>query len=128
GWSAWARRFAPGELAVDPEHLPPHCPDCAGIVKDDTVHFGEPIPPDVLRGCFEAVDAADCMLVVGTSATVFPAAEFPFEVLRRGGRVTGVNPPESELAARAAPPLRGPGGAVLERLVAEVATGLERAA
>jgi len=123
-----ARRFASGELAVDPEDLPPHCPDCAGIVKDDTVHFGEPIPPDVLRGCFEAVDAADCMLVVGTSATVFPAAEFPFEVLRRGGSVIEVNPHESELTALATLSLRGPGGAALERLVAEAAAGLERAA
>jgi NAD-dependent deacetylase len=122
------RRFAPGELAVDPERLPPLCPECGGMVKDDTVHFGEPIPPDVLRGCFEAALRADCMLVVGTSATVFPAAEFPFDVLRRGGSVVEVNPHESELTSLATLSLRGPGGAVLERLVAEVAAALERAA
>ena len=123
-----ARRFGEGELAVDPEDLPPRCPGCSGIVKDDTVHFGEPIPPDVLRGCFDAVERADCMLVVGTSATVFPAAEFPLEVLRRGGSVIEVNPHESDLTPLASLSLRGPGGAVLERLVAEVAAGLECAA
>jgi len=122
------RRFGAGELAIDPEDLPPRCPGCGGMVKDDTVHFGEPIPPDVLRGCFEAVERAECMLVVGTSATVFPAAEFPLDVLRRGGSVIEVNPHESELTPLATLSLRGPGGAVLERLVAEVAAGRERAA
>ena len=122
------RRFAEGELAIDPQELPPRCPDCSGIVKGDTVHFGEPIPPDVLRGCFEAVERADCMLVAGTSATVFPAAEFPFEVLRRGGSVIEINPYESELTPMATLSLRGPGGAVLAQLAAEVAAALGGAA
>jgi NAD-dependent deacetylase len=122
------RRFAEGELAIDPEALPPRCPDCGGIVKGDTVHFGEPIPPDVLRDCYEVVERADCMLVAGTSATVFPAAEFPVEVLRRGGGVIEINPYESELTPLATLSLRGPGGAVLAHLVDEVALALEGAA
>ena len=95
----------------------PRCAECAGIVKGDTVQFGEPIPPDVLRGCYGAVEACDCMLVAGTSATVYPAAEFPMEVLRRGGTVIEVNPHPSELTPLASFSLRGPGGAVLERLL-----------
>jgi NAD-dependent deacetylase len=110
-------RFEPEALAVDPENLPPSCPHCAGIVKGDTVQFGEPIPPDVLRRCYEEVDRADCMLVVGTSATVYPAAEFPQEVLRRGGAVVEVNPEESELTPLATISVRGPAGAVLARLL-----------
>jgi NAD-dependent deacetylase len=85
------------------------------------VHFGEPIPPDVLRGCYEAVNRADCMLVAGTSATVYPAAEFPFEVLRSGGSVIEVNPEPTELTGLATHSLQGPGGAVLERLLHHVA-------
>ena len=110
-------RFAEGELAIDPERLPPRCPRCGGVVKGDTVHFGEPIPADVLRRCHQVVEQADCMLVVGTSATVYPAAEFPLEVLRRGGSLIEVNPEPSELSELAVLSLRGPGGAVLARLV-----------
>jgi NAD-dependent deacetylase len=121
---ACMRRFAPGEISVDPDALPPRCPPCGGIVKGDTVHFGEPIPPDVLRGCYAAVERADCMIAAGTSATVFPAAEFPFEVLRRGGSLIEVNPCESDLSGVATVALRGPGGAVLTRLAAEVAERL----
>ena len=117
-------RFAEGELAVDPEALPPRCPRCGSVVKVDIVHFGEPIPADVLRRCHAVVERADCMLVVGTSATVYPAAEFPLEVLRRGGRVIEVNPDPSELSDLAELSLRGPGGAVLARLVELVSRAL----
>jgi NAD-dependent deacetylase len=113
-------RYEPAEIAVDEANLPPLCPGCGGIVKGDTVHFGEPIPPSVLRECYAAVARCDCMLVVGTTATVYPAAEFPFEVLRRGGCVIEVNPYESELTAAATLALAGPGGRVLPRLVEHV--------
>ena len=114
------RRFAEDELAVDRARLPPTCPDCGQVVKGDTVQFGEPIPQDVLRRCFEEVERCDVMIVAGTSATVFPAADFPIEVLRRGGAVIEVNPLPSELSAAATHALRGPAGAVLARLLAHV--------
>jgi NAD-dependent deacetylase len=111
------QRFHPRAIAVDPDNLPPLCPDCGGIVKSDTVSFGEPIPPRTLRACIAAVERADCILVIGTSATVYPAAEFPMDVLRRGGRAIEVNPYESEFTPYASVSLQGPGGAVLSRLV-----------
>lgn len=110
-------RFEPDGISIDPDDLPPRCPHCAGILKGDIVVFGEPIPGDVLRDCYRAVAAADGMLVAGTSATVYPAAELPFEVLRQGGFVIEVNPEPSELTEAATVSLRGPGGPVLERLL-----------
>ena len=113
-------RYQPDEIAVDPENLPPRCPGCGGVVKGDTVQFGEPIPPDVLRSCYGEVERSDCMLVVGTSATVYPAADFPMEILRRRGSVIEINPEPSELTPMATISLRGPGGAMLERLLHHV--------
>jgi len=113
-------RYEPGAIAIDEDALPPRCPDCGGVIKSDTVQFGEPIPPDVLRDCYAAVEGCDCMLVIGTTATVFPAAEFPFAVLRGGGRVIEVNPYESELTRAATLSLAGPGGGVLPRLIHHV--------
>jgi NAD-dependent deacetylase len=113
-------RYEPAAIPVDEAKLPPVCPACGGLVKGDTVQFGEPIPPDELRECYAAVARSDCMLVIGTTATVYPAAEFPFEVLRRGGQVIEVNPYESELTSAASLSLAGPGGTVLPRLVHHV--------
>jgi NAD-dependent deacetylase len=118
-------RFDPEEIEVDPEALPPSCPRCGGLVKGDTVQFGEPIPPDVLRRCYEETAQSDCMLVAGTSATVYPAAEFPFEILRRGGCVIEVNPEPTELTAVATLSLQGPGGSVLQALAQRVCARAE---
>jgi NAD-dependent deacetylase len=110
-------RYQLHEIHIDPAQLPPKCPKCGGIVKGDTVQFGEPIPADVLRECYAATERSDCVLVVGTSATVYPAAQFPLEVARRGGSVIEVNLYESELTPLTTISLRGPGGAVMDRLL-----------
>jgi NAD-dependent deacetylase len=102
--------------AIDFATLPPHCARCDGLLKSDTVSFGEPIPSDVLEGCFEEASRADCMLVAGTSATVYPAAQFPFEVRERGGDLIEVNLYPSELTAVSSHTVQGPAGEVLPRL------------
>ncbi len=97
--------------------LPPTCGSCGGIVKSDTVSFGEPIPPDVLEICRQIGSKCDCMIVAGTSATVYPAAHFPLEVRERGGVLIEVNPYPSELTPLCDISLRGPAGDILPRLV-----------
>ena len=120
---ACSARYRAEEIAIDPSALPPLCPRCGGWIKSDGVSFGEPIPADVLHRCYSEVERSDCMIVAGTSATVYPAAEFPFEILRRGGCVIEVNPGESELTPFATLSLRGPGGALLSRLAERVQEG-----
>ena len=57
--------------------LPPKCPECTGLIKGDGVSFGEPIPRDVLAVCYQQTRMSDCMMIIGTSALVYPAASFP---------------------------------------------------
>jgi NAD-dependent deacetylase len=103
--------------SIDFAELPPRCPRCRGILKSDTVSFGEPIPPDVLEHCFEESERADCMLVAGTSATVYPAAQFPIAIAQRGGDLLEVNPYESEITALCRHTIRGPAAEVLPQIV-----------
>ena len=79
--------------------------------------FGEPIPHSVLRACFDATDLCDCMIVCGTSATVYPAAAFPQAVAERGGFVIEANPNPTPLSEIADVVLRGPTGTTLPQLV-----------
>jgi NAD-dependent deacetylase len=97
--------------------LPPRCPECGGIVKSDTVMFGEPIPSDVLERCFEESERSDCMLVVGTSAVVYPAAGLPLTVKRRGGVLIEANPRPSELSHLCDIYIRAPSGRALPELI-----------
>ena len=102
------------------KEYPPICPSCGGIVKTDTVMFGEPIPPGVLAVCFQETDQSDCMLTIGTSATVYPAASFPESVKQGGGYLIEANPNETPLSSIADVVLRGPTGQTLPELVQRV--------
>ena len=86
-------------------------------MKGDTVMFGEPIPSDVLSRCFEESERSDCMLVVGTSAVVYPAAGLPLVVKRGGGVLVEVNPLRSELSQLCDVCVRAPSGEALPLIV-----------
>jgi NAD-dependent deacetylase len=111
-------RFTREEISL--EELPPKCPRCGGLVKSDTVSFGEPIPIDVLARCQEHAAKADLVIVAGTSATVYPAAGFALEVKERGGTMIEVNLYESEITRYCDISLRGGSANVLPRLARAV--------
>ena len=101
----------------DLSEIPPRCPECGGLVKGDTVMFGEPIPTDVLNSCIEEAERSDCMVIIGTSAIVHPAAGLPILVRRRGGMLVEVNPMPSELTPLCDIYIRAPSGEALPKLV-----------
>lgn len=75
---------------IDLENIPPLC-HCGGILKPDVVFFGEPIPPEALKIAFELAERCDLLLVVGTSAQVYPAASIPRIARDSGARVVEIN-------------------------------------
>lgn len=52
----------------------PECDECGGKVRPDVVLYGEQLDEDVWEGAAKTVAAADTMIIVGTSLTVYPAA------------------------------------------------------
>ena len=54
----------------------PKCSACGGIVKPDVVLYEEPLDEDIVSGAIDSIYNADCVIVVGTSLTVYPAASF----------------------------------------------------
>ncbi|HUY18089.1 MAG TPA: Sir2 family NAD-dependent protein deacetylase [Candidatus Binataceae bacterium] len=107
---------------VNLEQLPPHCTGCGGLLKSDTVAFGEPIPADVMALCTERAALADLVIVAGTSATVYPAAGFALQIKERGGRLIEVNLYESDLTPLCDVSLRGGAASVMPKLARAVAT------
>ncbi len=57
-----------------PLFVPDPCDECGEPVKFDAVMFGEPIVPEVMSAAREQIDRADCVIAIGTSATVRPAS------------------------------------------------------
>jgi NAD-dependent deacetylase len=105
------------------EQEPPACPLCRSPLRPDVVWFGERLPVEAVRRAWDVAARCDVLLLVGTSGTVWPAAELPLVAREGGGRVVEVNPVASELAGTADLLLRGPAGEVLPRLVAAARAG-----
>lgn len=97
--------------------IPPRCSECNGIIKSDTVMFGEPIPKVILEKCFEEARTSDCMLILGTSATVHPAATLPILTRRNGGKLIEVNIRPSELSYLCDVNIFAPFGVVMPKIV-----------
>jgi NAD-dependent deacetylase len=76
--------------------LPPRCKKCGNPIKDDAVHFNEPIPSDVAQQSLEEAEKCDLMLICGTSAVVYPFAQLPR--VARSRRAHGPRAAKSESA------------------------------
>jgi len=94
----------------------PHC-ECGGKIRPDVVWFGELLPAAVLNGAFQAAEAADLFLSIGTSALVHPAASLPFIARRNDACVVEVNLDPTPLTAEADFSLPGKAGEILPVLV-----------
>ena len=68
------RKFYPAEFIRDSAGIP-RC-TCGGIVKPDVVLYEEGLDQDTIERSIMAIRAADMLIVMGTSLTVYPAAGF----------------------------------------------------
>lgn len=69
----------------------PACTRCGGVLKPDVVFFGENVPKPRVQRCFDAVDAAEALLVAGSSLTVLSGFRFVRHAHKRGIPVVVVN-------------------------------------
>ncbi len=105
---------------LDLATIPPRC-DCGGIYRPDCVFFGEMIPPEHLARAQQLSAGCQVMLVVGTSATVHPAAMLPHLARNAGARVIEVNPEPTPLTGTVSDYLiSGPASKVVDALASAV--------
>ena len=107
-WSGEDRR-------VPLPQLPPRCPRCTGLLRPDVVWFGESLPQGVLTAAWEAAAGCQWMLVIGTSAVVYPAAALPEIACRNGAHLLECNVSPTPLTPMADEVLGGPAGEELPR-------------
>jgi NAD-dependent SIR2 family protein deacetylase len=69
----------------------PACDACGGLLKPDVVFFGERVPSDRVQQAFTALEAADAMLVVGSSLMVYSGYRFAQAAARAGKPIAAVN-------------------------------------
>lgn len=106
--------------AADLAQIPPRC-SCGAYLRPDVVMFGEAIDMHLLQRSRMLAGTCDVMLVVGTSATVEPAAYLPLIAKDRGAFIIEINPEPTPLTNRISDvTLLGKAGETMDRIVAAV--------
>lgn len=98
----------------------PRCPECGGILRSDTVLFGESLPKNALEIAAKVSAVTDLMLVVGSSLVVYPAAQLPQIAQQRGASLVIIDRAETALDDKADVVIRGEAGEILSGLAAGV--------
>lgn len=111
------------EISLD--DIPPRCEKCNGPLKPDAVFFGEAIPSAALSRANQESRTCSLMLVIGTSAVVYPAATMPEIAKGAGATVVEINPSETPLTGIVSDYIvKGPSGETLQKVV-EAVKGLK---
>jgi NAD-dependent deacetylase len=113
-WSCGRRAPMEEALArVRAGEADPHCLDCDGILKSDTISFGQSLVPAVVERMMAVTAEADLLLAIGTTLQVYPAAGMVPAAADSGAGVIIVNDQPTPLDGLADVVIREPIGAVL---------------
>ena len=96
----------------------PHCRACGGILKSDTISFGQALVPEVIDRAMAACRVCDVLLAVGSTLAVYPAAGGVPLAAASGARVAIINGAATEMDGLADVVLRGSISELLPAVVA----------
>ncbi len=95
----------------------PLCDSCGGLLKPDTISFGQPMPEKETAEAFRRSQEAELFLVLGSSLLVQPAASMPVVAKEGGARLVIVNRDPTALDSMADLLIRGSCGAVMQEVL-----------
>jgi NAD-dependent deacetylase len=125
GTARWTRCWSCGDRRTMRETLDrvrsgeadPPCLVCGGILKSDTISFGQPLVPEVIDRALRVSEQCDVMIAVGSTLSVYPAANCVPIAKAAGATVIILNGEATAMDHHADHLLRGRIGDVLPLLV-----------
>ena len=119
--SVLAQPLPDGDAAIEPDALEdfraPQCVACGGVLKPDVVFFGDNVPPDRTAHALAEMEAADALLVVGSSLMVFSGFRFCRMAAAAGKPIAAINAGKTRADELLSLKLELPAQEVLPRLV-----------
>lgn len=100
----------------------PYCDDCSGILKPDTVSFGQSMPEDKMAKAYRLAEECDLCIVLGSSLVVYPAAYIPMHAVEKGAKLMIINRDGTGLDSKAALVVHDSIGKVFGEMVDRLAT------
>lgn len=65
--------------------------ECGGANRPDVVFFGESLPKEALDEALRCACNSECLIAIGTSGVVYPAASVPLRASNAGAKIIEVN-------------------------------------
>jgi NAD-dependent deacetylase len=96
----------------------PPCLVCRGIIKSDTISFGQSLVPEVIDRAMAVSRSCDVLLAVGSTLSVYPAANCVPLAVSTGAHVAIINAGPTEMDELAGAVLRGSISELLPAIVA----------
>ena len=96
----------------------PTCGTCGGILKSDTISFGQALVPEVIERALRVATEADVMLAIGTTLQVYPAAGMVPVAREAGARIVIINDQPTPMDPRSTTSASGSIGELLPPLCA----------
>lgn len=101
----------------------PKCKDCGGILKPDTVSFGQPMPPRETEEAFHRARNCDLFIVIGSSLVVQPAASIPLEAKESGAKLVIINREPTYHDSYADVVIHGSAGEITSKIMGHLGKG-----
>jgi NAD-dependent protein deacetylase/lipoamidase len=98
------------------KEIPPLC-ECGALLRPDVVWFGEPLPAHMIELAMQKASLCEVFFIIGTSATVQPAASLAWIAYENGAIVVEINPEETQATDIANESFRGAAGIILPLMV-----------
>ncbi|MBX9903408.1 MAG: Sir2 family NAD-dependent protein deacetylase [Burkholderiales bacterium] len=94
----------------------PVCLECSGLLKSDTISFGQQLIPEVIERAMTVAAEGDLFIAIGSTLQVYPVAAAVPRALDAGARVLIINAEATQFDGVADAVLRVPIGEVLPHL------------
>ncbi|MCS6958384.1 MAG: NAD-dependent deacylase [Aquificaceae bacterium] len=105
------------DYRLESDELPLKCDFCGGIIRPDVVWFGEALPEEALDTAYTWASSCQIFVSIGTSGTVYPAAELPHIAKIKGAKVIEINPEKTPISSIADDIIREPATKGVEKLL-----------
>ena len=93
---------------------------CGGLIKPDTILFGEPLPDNAMLESYAAIAKADLLLIIGSSLQVFPAADIPYVAKKSNTKIAIINKETTEMDHIADVILKGSAEDILPQIISNL--------
>ncbi len=98
----------------------PRCDQCKGLLKPDTISFGQSMPEAETAEAYRRSETCDLFIVIGSSLVVQPAASMPIVAKNNGAKLIIVNREPTTYDQLADVAVHGSAGRIMADILAAV--------